>query len=181
MAEKQQCNSSKILWTEGLGGAAGGAAGAWMTGASHRQLMFGSGAFFLANLGMHAYYADTKWTDKKDGKYVVKFYKYKGTDKPKKGALVKFIDDFDAKDTGVAYTALVGGCKGTGEGGYVVSDFQVLGADVALSALAGAAGLFYAGANMKEILAGTAGAVVGAQIVSGMSDRGKAKTPTTKS
>lgn len=164
-------NDSSLFWTEGVAGAVGGVFGGWATGGSTKEMMYGSGAYFLANLATHAYYANEKnFQAKKGSCYVLKFYKVGG-----KASKTTYSADgtgltVDADNTGIPYQVWVGGgSPASGTAGLSSPGANKITSDVAISALAFVAGSMFAGANLKETLGGVAGAVIGTQLVTSYS------------
>ena len=139
-------------WREAAAGGVGSGAGLYLTKATHRQMMWGAGAYFLANMATHAFYAnDNAFDPGKGNTYAIKFCD------AKKGA---------GDGTGIPYKVWVGGTTPT-TGNTVVGkiDIQNITSDVAISTLACVAGLWYSGAHMMQMLGGAAGGALGTQVL----------------
>jgi hypothetical protein len=132
-------------------GGVGSGAGLYLTKASHRQMMWGAGAYFLANMATHAFYANNdKFAPGTNTIYAIKF----------KGA--------DATETGIPYKVWVGGTAPTDKTKNTVLpkiEVQNITSDVAISTLACVAGLWYSGAHMMQMLGGAAGGALGSQLM----------------
>ena len=139
-------------WKEAAAGGVGAGAGLYVTKASHRQMMWGAGAYFLANMATHAFYAtDATFDPGKGNVYAIKFCDTK-----------KAVGE----NTGIPYKVWVGGTTPT-TGNTVVGkiDVQNITSDVAISTLACVAGLWYSGAHMMQMLGGAAGGALGSQLM----------------
>lgn len=137
---------------EGLAGGLGGTAALYFTKANKRDIMWAAGAYALANIAIHAYNANGSVKLDATSSYLNKFEKKTDSDPTK-------------TLTGIPYKVLVGGKTVSAATALTGDDIkmQVISTDVALSALAMIAVSYYKRLNMMQILAGTAGAVLGTQ------------------
>lgn len=161
--------SKSFYWHEPVGMVVGGYGGGYAAGASMKEQMYGLGAAVLAWYGFTMYYLNQDKDDdnppKKDTYYINKF---KVDPVAASGSTAAVTGQ-----AGVNFRILVGHIKSSDAVKQPSAQkVQEITSDMAFATLAYIAGAYYARANMKDILAGSVGVLVGGQLGSTMQPTG---------